>query len=252
LFDGGEGVDGRIARLWYLPEGWRGLSAPKRVAAYLKDPAALHNTAFWPDSTKDEWKRIENSPYIFLSRSPLTFGHSQLVIPSPRDSEQNLFRLASEIIYSAISTFNSAFGKANLIHERDVFKPLAESTLTRGSYEKTLVLRASAREETKKEYKIHLVPYFTSHAELCRDRFHSRHKVTPDRLGGLLGWLGMREDDVDKWEVDPNPTRPMLDVIANEYLKMTDLSLALRRIWPRVKKASNKSGQRIAERADSR
>jgi hypothetical protein len=230
-------MDGRIAGLWYLPEGWGKLSAPKSVAEYLRHPAALLNTASWPDAKKDKWEQIKKSPYIFFSRSPLTLGHSQLVIPSLGDCEQDLFRLASEIICGAISTFNTVFGNPKLLHEKDVFKPLAENTLTRGSYEKTLVLRASAQETIGKEYKVHLVPFFASHSELCKERFQSLHAAIPEQVGGLLGWLGTREDDVDKWEVDQNPTKPMLDVIANEYLRMADLAQEFREIWARMKKS---------------
>ena len=124
--------------------------------------------------------------------------------------------------------------------------------ITRGSYEKTLVLRASAQETIGKEYKVHLVPFFASHAELCKKRFQSLHAAMPEQVGGLLGWLGMREDDVDKWEVDPNPAKPMLDVIANEYLRMADLAQEFREIWSRTKKMSNETVQRIAEKSGSR
>jgi len=235
----GEKMDGRIDRLWYLSKGWRKLPAPKSVAEYLENPATLQNTASWPDSKKDKWEQIKKSPCIFFSRSPLTFGHSQLLIPSLDDCEQDLFRLASEIIYGVISTFSTVFGNPRRLHEDEIFKPLSENTLTYGSYKKTLILRTSAQERNEKEYKeykVHLVPYFESHAELCRKRFHSLHTVKPERTGGLLGWLGVREDDVDKWAVDPNPTKPMLDLIANEHLRMADLSQEFREIWPCVKK----------------
>ena len=113
-----------------------------------------------------DWNLI-NSPYIFLSRSPLTFGHSQLVVPSPDDcNEEDLFRLASKIIYYAIAAFRSAFGGEKPLHEDKAFESLAENTLTAGPYQKTLVLRASAQEKNEKiytEYKVHLVPYFKSH-----------------------------------------------------------------------------------------
>jgi hypothetical protein len=98
-----------------------------------------------------------------------------------------------------------------------------------------LVLRSSAQEIVDKEYKVHLVPYFESHAELCKKRFQSLHTVPNDQTGGLLGWLGGREDDVDRWEVDPNPTKPILDQIANEHLKMTVLAQELRKLWPGLK-----------------
>jgi hypothetical protein len=225
-------MDGRVDRLWYLPRGWRDISKPRNVQDYLGGRSSLENSTLWPDSREqpDPWKTIRNSPCIFLSRSPLTFGHSQLLIPYDGDSEQDLFRLASEIICKAISTFSAMFSDDKPPHQEEIFEPLAKMTLTGGHYVRTLVLRASANESSN-EYKVHLVPYFKSHKELCRKRFHSLHTVTPDKEGGLLGWIGEREDIVDKWEVDPNPVQSTLDHIANEHLKMSELAKRLHVSW---------------------
>ena len=243
-------MDGRIARLWYIPEGWQNLSEARSVVEYVEDGSSLKNTSLRPNLENDVWEQVTKSPCIFLSRSPLTFGHSQLLIPSPCDSEPDLFRLASKIICKVISIFSTVFGNTRLLHEKDTFKPLAESTHTEGSYKKTLVLRASAQENNE-EYKVHLVPYFESHAELCKKRFHTVHTVAPGRTGGLLGWLGEREDAVDRWEVDSNPTKPMLDYIANEHLRMVDLAQELRKVWI-AKEMSNNLFHRIADKAGSR
>ena len=222
-------MDARIPRLWYLPKGWE--KPPKDVAKYFKK-SALQKVTAWPDVRN--WRQIEKSPKIFLSRSPLTFGHSQLVVPSQDDcNEEDLFQLASKIIYCAIATFRNAFADQRL-HEEEDFKSLAEKTLTYGSYRKTLVLRASAQEKSEKiskEYKVHLVPYFASHASLCKKRFLSLHAVKPedDDTGGLLGWLGEREDDVDRWEADKTH-REKLDRIAHKDLRMPDLAKKLRKL----------------------
>jgi hypothetical protein len=80
------------------------------------------------------------------------------------------------------------------------FKELARYTRTSGAYRKLLILRTSASE--REAFKIHLVPYFESHEHECYGLFHWRHSVRSDKLGGLLGWLGERESEVDKVEVD--------------------------------------------------
>ena len=222
-------MDGRVDRLWYLPTGWQ---EPRSVQDYLRAPSSLKNSTSLPDSREqtDLWDTIRKSPCIFLSRSPLTFGHSQLLIPYDGDSEQDLFRLASEIICKAISALSAMFSGDKPPHQEEIFEPLAKMTLTGGHYVKTLVLRASANESSN-EYKVHLVPYFKSHKELCRKRFHSLHAVAPDKEGGLLGWLGEREDVVDNWEVDPSPVQSALDHIANEHLKMSELAKRLHVSW---------------------
>lgn len=226
-------MDSRISRLWYLPDGWGKVTKPKPVSWYLGGSKRLQKTKKFPDDNA-QWADIKNSPLVFLSRSPLTFGHSQLIIPSVGgDFEQDMFRLASKLIDKVISTFNAAFGGTSPLHEDKGFESLADYTLTSWSYIKTLVLRASAQEDTQKEYKVHLVPYFESHEEACQKRFQSLHKVPDDKKGGLLGWLGDRETYVDQWEAGTNPMSGQLDQIAEKHLKLPDLAKRLYNLWPR-------------------
>lgn len=219
--------DERFPRLWYLPNGE--LISPRANDAENVNKSALRRVTTWPNVQAWNENEFGKSPCIFLSRSPLTFGHSQLVVPLKHDcDEEHLFQLASIIISCAIATFRKAFADQRL-HEKEDFKSLAEKTLTYGSYEKTLVLRASAQEKCEKspikyEYKVHLVPYFASHASLCKNRYRSLHASKPgdDETGGLLGWLGEREDDVDRWEAD-NTHKTNLDSIANGVLRCPTL-----------------------------
>ena len=133
---------------------------------------------------------------IFLVDAPLTFAHSQLAIrfsESVHTEEASLFQLAGPIVHRALSTLKQLMS-ANTV---DHFKELAEFTSTKENYIKTLVLRSSAQEESG-EYKIHLVPYFESHAAACQKRYTDIHG--DDQPGGLLGWLGGRETEVDRWK----------------------------------------------------
>ncbi|NOT22702.1 MAG: hypothetical protein HOP22_08245 [Nitrospiraceae bacterium] len=60
---------------------------------------------------------------------------------------------------------------------------------------KTLVLKASAKEELGEEYKVHLVPCFSSHIESANNLFRAR--FGGNDVGGLLHWIGQREQLVD-------------------------------------------------------
>jgi hypothetical protein len=207
---GREVDDGRILRLWYLQNIWE-------------------KATDWGKVELAKWKKIEQSPYVFLSRAPLTFGHSQLVIRSPNGTKQNeedFFCLASKIIERTIIAFKDAF-KVQKLHECGNFNALAVITRTRGKYIKTLVLRASASEDICEEYKIHLVPYFKSHEDECGKRFRTLHGITSEKKGGLLGWLGERENEVDKL-LELGPLKEKLDKFANEDLKMAELAKKLR------------------------
>lgn len=155
--------DGRIKRLWYLPE--------KRLK---EEP----NLADWSDHIKDlrildrdklnkieKWDLVKIYPHIFLCRAPLTFGHSKLVITHPgkiydNDNEpipiekEEYFKWASDIIKRALVVFNKAFkNNKGLKKTLNVFDTLAELTLTEGQYIKTLILKASADEEVKTNNK---------------------------------------------------------------------------------------------------
>ena len=50
------------------------------------------------------------------------------------------------------------------------------------------------------------------------------------REGGLLGWLGERENQVDEWEVD-SLWKYKLDEIANSDLGMKGLANHFRSLW---------------------
>lgn len=228
-------MDERTQRLWYLPSIWKELSKLSTLAE-LQSRLEEHKWANitvtdWDEMKNNDWKEIEKAPYIFLSRAPLTFGHSQLVIKSPQGNNQNeehFFCLASKLVERVIGVFRKAFVEQK-IHEDRNFIDLAKLTGTEGSYIKTLILRASAREDSCREYKIHLVPYFKSHAMACQKRYTGLHIVNPNDEGGLLGWLGERETIVDNWQLkDDNPFNKDLDKIANDNLKMIEIANKLR------------------------
>jgi hypothetical protein len=167
---------------------------------------------------------------LFLVRAPLTFGHSQLVMkyqPRTRSKESTRFRHSAGLIERALSSFKQVL-TADTIKK---FKNYAEITLTKGSYIKTLILRASADEKSY-EYKVHLVPYFKSHARACQKRYTAIHSVDPKDKGGLLGWLGDRETIVDNWQIKTdNPFDSDLDRIADDHWKLPKLAKLLSRAW---------------------
>jgi hypothetical protein len=227
--------DDRSCRVWFSPKGgW------EEVKSVLKKKADLE-TENWRDLCNKDYKAdIEKSvPHIFLSRSPLTFGHSQLVIPSPPwrtdkkpISETSFFEIASVIIVRALQTYQQIFStKGSLIHEENTFRALAESTYSYGQYIKTLVVRASAEEKAGKQYKVHLVPYLKSHEAECLKRFRAQHRVKPDKKGGLIGWLGDRETEVDKWESEWCWPDVSHNDIVNEVWNLPQLASRLNQRW---------------------
>lgn len=221
--------DGRIPRLWYLPNIWE-KATDKNFEDKLKK-GDFKNTTHWNEVSRAKWNKIKKSPYILLVRAPLTFGHSQLVIPSPngtKQDEKHFFCLASKIIERAIIAFKEAL-KVQVIHEDENFRSLAVITKTKGKYIKTLILRASASENVCEEYKIHLVPYFKSHEDECVKRYRSLHGIKSEDKGGLLGWLGERETDVDKL-LELGPLKEKLDNFANKDLKMAEIAKTLRNL----------------------
>ncbi len=227
--------DDRSRRVWFAPKGgWEG------VRAAIEKKADLESEDWKDVCNKDYKAEIEESvPHIFLSRSPLTLGHSQLVIPSPSwstaenpASEASFFEIASVIIVRALQTYQQAFSnKASLVQEEDIFRALSESTYSYGQYMKTLVVRASAEEKAGKQYKVHLVPYLRSHEAECLKRFRALHAVTPDRKGGLIGWLGDRETEVDRWELEWCWPDVSHDQIANEVWNLSQLASRLNQNW---------------------
>jgi hypothetical protein len=168
-------MDSRIPRTWFLCKNW----SSEFVVDGERYPAIQKTSA---QDTLDSLTEAR----IFLVDSPLTFAHSQLAFKLSEglySEESSCFQIAAEIVKKAISAFNQLLS-SNII---DHFKELAEFTGTEMNYIKTLVLRASAKED-REEYKIHLVPYFESHATACQKRYTVIH--CNNQPGGLLGWLG--------------------------------------------------------------
>ena len=162
---------------------------------------------------------------IFLVDAPLTFAHSQLAMKFSevtRPNEPTCFQISAQIIQKALFTFNQALDSNTINH----FKELAEFTCTKKNYIKTLVLRASAQEDSR-DYKIHLVPYFESHAKACQERFVNIHGV--NKTGGLLGWLGDRETKVDIWK--KKNKNSLTDTITNIW-RLPELAEILAMAWP--------------------
>lgn len=197
--------------------------------------------AWFPSDKKrleeSSWDDIKTAPHILLVRAPLTFGHSQLVIPEREKDAKNkdkgkleakLFKEAAKLIAKAIEAFHKVLRQEAILSE---FSDLAGSTRTGGKLIKILVLRSSASENPENGgYKVHLVPYFDSHAGECLERFRSGHEVRFDKKGGLLGWLGSREDEVDKFEVE-YLEKYKNDIVEEKWLNLPDLAKKLRAKW---------------------
>lgn len=176
------------------------------------------------------WEKAE--VFVFLSRAPLTFGHSQLIVDVGGNvSDDKMFHTAVLCIRAAIKTFESTL-QGVLDDEDSTWADLAQWPKTRGKYLKTLILRSSASEQhkcpgTHSLLKVHLVPYFQFHADECLERFRGRHRVRAEQRGGLLGWLGTREDEVDKLEVD-FPCERGKNECAKTFFKLDKLAKKLR------------------------
>ena len=184
------------------------------------------------------WFKQDDGPTrcrIFLVHTPLTFGHSQLIFSVHRQrlKEAARFEKVAKIIKSSISAFQQVLGSEKVHRKNSEFKTLAEITRTKGKYIKTLILRTSA-DEKRTEYKIHLVPYFESHASNCKSRYKALHFIkrrrnsATDKTGGLLAWLGERETEVDRWLKDPHPWAKILDQKALKDWKMDKLATLLK------------------------
>jgi hypothetical protein len=185
-------------------------------------------------NVKNTFSEVSKFPYIFLTNAPLTFGHSQLVVPTlpGTDSvdESKLFRLAAPLIEDVLKVFEIFFVKGKR-HTKAPFQKLAEDTYSYGKYIKTLILRTSADDDPKIKIKFHLVPYFESNQVDCHKRFHSLHRAPPDKKGGMIGWLGERETQLDNWLVDGFPGPITLDQIGRDVWKLPELAKRLERIW---------------------
>lgn len=217
-------------RTWYLPDRWWTSANPNDLQEW-RTLLKRGNASQW--NVSDKWREF---PHIYLVNRPLTFGHSQLVMPIPmklrpteeqekknEPFESDFFEYASIIIKRAIKGFEEAFRKDKL-HSEAKFCDLAKRTLSYGRYEKTIIMRVSADEDPKEVYKVHLVPYFESNAALCQERYCSVQKVSPDKRGGLIGWLGDRETEVDRWQTGNFE----LTKIAKDIWKLPDLAINLR------------------------
>ncbi len=209
-------------RIWFWREKneWRFKDADS--SNYYDE---IQNRLDYVIKTKDELSYPIS--YIFLVRAPFTFGHSQLVMNfqyDPAPNEADIFKEAAQIIAKALLMF-----KSQLVGETiRKFSDLAKLTLTEGIYIKTLILRTSAEEKTETTYKVHLVPYFKSHEVACQKRYSEIHHVNPYETGGLVGWLGERETEVEKWELkSETPWAVMLDEIMNTKFKLPELARLL-------------------------
>ena len=240
--------DGQIYRLWYLPREWcdiikkieggreRGTERVTEWDQYVSNGDNVKGSD-WQEVFQSGWDQVKQLPHIFLSRAPLTLGHSELVIPSPpygKISEAKFFECASHIIKRAIATFVKAFD-CDKIHTKDkTFENLSKFTKTEGQYIKTLILKASANENLEEQYKVHLVPYFESHDIECKKRYDTRHRGLKSSKGGLLAWLGEREDEADKLEADSSLWKYILDDSVNNDLQMSELAIKKRDRWQQV------------------
>lgn len=187
-------------------------------------------------NVKNTLSEVSKFPYVFLTNAPLTFGHSQLVVPTcpgtDSGDESKLFRSAAPLIEDVLKVFEIFFGKGKR-HARAPFQKLAEDTYSYGKYLKTLILRTSADDDPNTKIKFHLVPYFESNQVDCHKRFHSLHKAPPDKKGGMIGWLGERETQLDNWLVDGFPGLITFDQIGRDVWKLPELAKRLERAWPR-------------------
>lgn len=223
------------SRVWFLPNG-----CSKRNPNEIKSWTSLLKKGNFCDwsllkEEKFPWNKAERFPHIFLVRAPISFGHSQLVIPCPGTletaDEVDFFAWASFLVSKVISTFQTVFEKKKIHQMKQEYHKLARDTYTYGNYLKTLIVRASADEEKGKKYKIHLIPYFQSHENSCLERFRSLYRVAPHKQGGLIGWLGEREKEVDKWQIDGFPGPYSLVEIAECVWKLPQLAEELRNGW---------------------
>jgi hypothetical protein len=131
---------------------------------------------------------------VYLVESPLTFGHSQLILTTKRIiPEEDMFGTASSVIKECLPIINEKLPKAL---ENPTWKTLREYTKTRGQLVKNLILKVSAN-EAECQYKIHIVPYFESHLCLTNLLFQQGRDVSKSKTGGLIRWLGEQERKLD-------------------------------------------------------
>ena len=143
----------------------------------------------WLESRPDN-----NHIRVYLVESPLTFGHSHLILKTEGIiSEEDMFDMSSSEIKRCLPILNEKLPKAL---ENPVWKTVREYTKTSGRLIKILILKVSAN-EAEKQYKVHIVPYFESHLCLTTMLFQQGRDVDKNRTGGLIRWLGEQEKRLD-------------------------------------------------------
>jgi hypothetical protein len=131
---------------------------------------------------------------VYVVESPLTFGHSQLILKSKNKiSEERMFELSATVITKCIKILKE---KIPGIIENPKWEMLREYTKTSGRLIKILILKVSA-DETIKQYKVHLVPYFESHLCLTTLLFQKGRNIEEHKTGGMIHWLGEQEKRLD-------------------------------------------------------
>jgi hypothetical protein len=131
---------------------------------------------------------------VYLVESPLTFGHSQLILKTEKVTpEEDMFEMASPVLKESIRTLKEKLPEAL---EDPVWKTLRDYTKTSGRLIKILILKVSA-DETEKQYKVHIVPYFESHLCLTTMLFQKGRDIDKCKTGGMIRWLGEQEKRLD-------------------------------------------------------
>lgn len=229
-------IDTRPQRTWFLKKEGIGKDWSSASVSPLERYQSIQS-----EIKKENDNEYEIVTRIILSHTPLTFGHSQLVMKflgGKRQLEESArFERVAQFIKISISVFEQVFGREELHIRQHELRRLTEITRTSGKYIKTLILRSSAEEHTCEEYteyKVHLVPYFASQATNCKSRYCTLHFLDGDASGGLLGWLGERETEVDRWQKAPHPWANSLNRIACEDWKIAELARLLCERWPQV------------------
>ncbi|MDQ7837159.1 MAG: hypothetical protein RDU59_01520 [Thermodesulfobacteriota bacterium] len=140
-------------------------------------------------------KRSEdNNIYVYLVESPLTFGHSQLILKTENViPEEDMFGMAAPVLVESIRILKEKIPGAM---EDLVWKKLRDYTQASGRLIKILILKVSANEK-EKQYKVHIVPYFESHLCLTTILFQKGRDIDKGKTGGMIRWLGEQEKRVD-------------------------------------------------------
>lgn len=141
------------------------------------------------------WYGTSADAFAFITRAPLTLGHSQLRVPLPEGvREAGRWKVALPHLEATIEKLDGALRRLDLADPR--WTALADYTVTRGEYKRISVLRTSADEASNDALRVHLVPLFQSHLDAANARFREKHGLV-EGSGGLIGWMATREDIVD-------------------------------------------------------